>query len=199
MNAYVVGVEDHYAWANLVSVGTSGPETVLLDKRRVTLLDPRLPASPYHHDSRNLSPLEAEQLILDVTTSANNRAALALSSLLADLTPATCSGLAIRVPPLPRLPATAAEAHGDARVMNRADGMIYHNALTRAAAQLHLRVTYFEKGNVLALAAHACGTTAHDLERRLKALGTVHGPPWRKGHILASAGAILAHDAAARH
>jgi len=198
MNEYFVGVEDHYAWANLVSVRTSGPDTVLLDRRHVTLLDPRLPASPYHHDSRHLSPPEAEELILHVTTSANHHAAAALSSLLADLAPAKCGGLAIRVPPLARLPTSAAEAHGDGRVMNRADGMIYHSALTRAATQLNLSITYFEKDSVLALAAQTCGTTTRDLERRLKALGTIHGPPWRRNHILASAGAIVAQVAAAR-
>ena len=77
--------------------------------------------------------------------------------------------------------------------MNRADGMIYHQALTQAAAELNLRVSYFAKATVLARAAQARGITTRDLERRLKALGTTHGRPWRKGHMLACAGAILAH------
>jgi hypothetical protein len=77
--------------------------------------------------------------------------------------------------------------------MNRADGMIYHHALTQAAAQLHLRVIYFEKNTILALAARARGTTARDLEHRLKAFGSTHGRPWRKGHVVACAGAIFAH------
>jgi len=77
--------------------------------------------------------------------------------------------------------------------MNRADGMIYHQALTQAAAELNLTVLYFEKDNVLELAAQARGKTARDLERQLKALGTVLGPPWRKGHVVACAGAIFAN------
>jgi hypothetical protein len=39
MSEYSIGIEDHYAWANLVSVTTSGPREILLDKRRVELLD----------------------------------------------------------------------------------------------------------------------------------------------------------------
>jgi hypothetical protein len=70
--------------------------------------------------------------------------------------------------------------------------MIYHHALTRAAAQLGLSVLHFEKQTVLSLAAHARGTTAPELERRLKALGRTVGPPWRNGHVLACAGAIVA-------
>jgi hypothetical protein len=77
--------------------------------------------------------------------------------------------------------------------MNRADGMIYHEALTHAAAQLNLRVFHFEKNNILELAARARGKSARDLERQLKAVGTTFGPPWRKGHVVACAGAIFAH------
>lgn len=197
MSEYSIGIEDHYAWANLVSVTTSGPNEILLDRRRVELLDRQLTASPYHHETLQMPLSEAEQLVRDVKASANERAKSALSSLIEELAPAKCRGIAIRVPPLPDLPATVAEVHASTWVTNRADGMIYHQALTRAAAQFNLKVFYFEKGNVLELAAEARGKTARDLERQLKAFGTTLGPPWRKGHIVACAGAILAHAAAA--
>ena len=119
------------------------------------------------------------------------------TSLIEELAPAKCRDIAIRVPPLPSLPATVAEVHASTWITNRADGMIYHQALTQAAAQLNLRVFYFEKGNVLELAAQARGKTARDLERQLKAFGTTLGPPWRKGHVVACAGAIFAHVSAA--
>ena len=193
MSEYSIGVEDHYAWANLVSVTTSGPHEILLDKRRVELLDQQLTASPYHHETLQLPLSGAEKLVRDVKTSASRRAKAALSSLIGELAPAKCRGIAIRVPPLPDLPATVAEAHANTWVRNRADGMIYHQALTKAAAQLNLRVFYFEKDNVLELAAQARGKTTRDLERQLKALGSTVGPPWRKGHVVACAGAIVAH------
>ena len=193
MSEYSIGIEDHYAWANLVSVTTSGPNEILLDRRRVELLDQQLAASPYHHETLLMPLSEAAKLVRDVRTSANNRAKLALSSLMGELTPAKCRGIAIRVPPLPDLPATVAEVHASTWITNRADGMIYHQALTQAAAQLNLRVFYFEKDNVFELAAQARGKTASDLERQLKALGTTFGPPWRKGQVVACAGAIFAH------
>jgi hypothetical protein len=139
----------------------------------------------------------AEKLVRDVKTSANKSAKSALSSLIGELAPAKCRGIAIRVPPLPDLPATVAEVHANTWIMNRADGMIYHQAFTQAAAQLNLRVFYFEKDNVLELAAQARGKTARDLERQLKAFGITLGPPWRKGHVVACAGAIFAHVSAA--
>lgn len=81
--------------------------------------------------------------------------------------------------------------------MNRADGMIYHRALTRAAPQLGLSVSYFDKATILDQAASARGIRVPDLEQRLKALGTTLGPPWQKGHVIACAAAIVAHSSAA--
>jgi hypothetical protein len=141
---------------------------------------------------------DAEQLVRDVRASASALAKVALSALVAHLAPATCRAVAIRVPPLPHLPASVAEAHADTAVTNRADGMIYHQALTDAAAQLGLPVVYFDKSTVIGLTADARGMTASELQRRLKALGAASGPPWQKGHIVAAAGAIVAHLSFAR-
>src|SRR6185436_11132186 len=153
MSEYSIGIEDHYAWANLVSVTTSGPGEIVLDRRRVQLLDRQLAASPYHHETLQMPLSEAEKHVRDVQTSANQRAKSALSSLIRELAPAKCRGIAIRVPPLPELPATVAEVHASTWITNRADGMIYHQALTRAAAQLNLKIFFFERDNVLELAA----------------------------------------------
>jgi len=196
MKEYSIGIEDHYAWANLVSVTTSGPNEILLDKRRVELLDQQLTASPYHHETLQMPLSRAEKLVRAVKTSANKRAKAALSSLIRELAPAKCRGIAIRVPPLPDLPATVAEVHANTRILNRADGMIYHQALTQAAAQLNLRVCYFEQHHVLELAAQARRKSARDLERRLQAFGATLEPPWRKGQVVACAGAIFAHVSA---
>src|SRR6185503_5616829 len=159
MSEYSIGIEDHYAWANLVSVTTSGPNEIVLDRRRVQLLDRQLAASPYHHETLKMPLSEAEKLVRDVRTSANKRAESALSSLLEELAPAKCRGIAIRVPPLRELPGTVAEVHASTWITNRADGMIYHQALTQAAAQLNLRVFYFERNNVLELADEARAKT----------------------------------------
>lgn len=196
---YTIGIEDHYAWANLVSVTVSRSDEIVLDKRRVELLDPALPASPYHRDTLRMPADAAEQLVRAVTASATIHAGSALSSVLEDLAPARCRGIAIRVAPLAHLPATVGEAHANTRVLNRADGMIYHQALTDAASQLDLAIFHFEKATVLGLAALSRGTTAPELEQRLKALGRIQGPPWQKGHVLACAGALLAHVSATQH
>lgn len=197
MRDFFVGIDDHYAWANLVSVAADGADEPLLDRRRVELLDPGLPASPYHGDTIGMPPPDAERVVHEVRRSAAHRATSALATLIADLSPATCRGIAIRTPPLTRLPDTVAEAHANAWIRNRADGMIYHQALTDAAIALGLEVSCFDRGTVLALAAASRGTTASALERELQHLGKAYGPPWRKGHVVACAGALLAVSSAA--
>ncbi len=193
MSEYTIGIEDHYAWANLVAVTTVGPDERLIDRRRVELLDQPLPAAPYHRESLGLPPREADELVRRVRASASHHAMAVLSTLIAELRPATCRGVAIRLPPLARLPETVAEVHANTSITNRADGMIYHQALTEAAGRLGLSVRYFEKATVLAHAAEARGMSARDFERRLQEFRSVLGPPWRKGHVVACAGAIWAH------
>ena len=192
MPDFAIGVDDHYGCAHLVSVTVSGSEVTVIDRRRVELVDARLPASPYHHETLRMAVPDAERLVREVQASANSCADVALQSLLEELSPATCLGLAIRIPPLPELPATVAEVHADYGVTNRADGMIYHQALTGAAARRKLEVSQFDKSRIVELAAGVRGLTTAELEGQLKALGKLLGPPWRKGHVLACAGALVA-------
>jgi|SRR6185437_3155912 len=195
MTYFTIGVEDHYGWANLVSVAASGPDITVIDKRRVDLIEPNLATSPYHHETLQMRASEAEKLVRAVKASANRRARIALATLVTELAPATCRAIAIRTPPLAKLPAKVAEVHANYFVMCRADGMIYHQALTRAAAQLDLRVFHFDKSEILELAAQVRGLKSATLERRLNSLGRTLKPPWRKGHVVACAGALVAHCA----
>ena len=196
MTYFAIGVEDHYGWANLVSVAASGPDITVIDKRRVDLIEPNLAASPYHHETLQMRQSEAEKLVRAVKASANRRARTALATLITELAPATCRAIAIRTPPLAELPAKVAEVHANYFIMCRADGMIYHQALTRAAAQLDLSVFHFDKSQILELAAQVRGLKASTLERRLNALGRTLKPPWRKGHVVACAGALVANERA---
>ncbi len=82
MNEYSIRIEDHYAWANLVSVTTSDRDEILLDRRRVELLDQKLTASPYHHDTLEMSTADAEKLVRAVQASADRCAKAALASLI---------------------------------------------------------------------------------------------------------------------
>src|SRR5580765_3662662 len=69
MKPVAVGVDDHRGWANLVSVALHGGRTVVVDRRRVELIDPHLPGQPHHHEAQGLALDEARELVRRVAES----------------------------------------------------------------------------------------------------------------------------------
>ncbi len=100
------------------------------------------------------------------------------------------AGVVLREPPLPHLPSVA-EAHQSYNVTNRADGMIYHDALCRAASALGLDVEWSPRCKETALAAQVLGVTQERLESWLTDLRETMGPPWQKDHRESTARAIV--------
>ena len=76
-NGGVIGVSDHGGWAVLVTVARDG---TLLDRRRVELVDERLPKIPHHSEGQRLPLDEAVELVERVRVSAERHAVLALDA-----------------------------------------------------------------------------------------------------------------------
>lgn len=76
----IIGVSDHGGWAIFVTITRDG---VLLDRRRVELVDDELPAIPHHHEAQMLPMEEAVALVERVRLSAERHAGLALDSVAA--------------------------------------------------------------------------------------------------------------------
>ena len=66
----VVGVSEHNGWAIFVCVSSEKGKPVVIDRRRVQLLDSGLPRQPYHHEATELELDRAEALIASVVASA---------------------------------------------------------------------------------------------------------------------------------
>lgn len=98
--------------------------------------------------------------------------------------------MAIRTPPLEHMPQSAAEAHGSYFVQCRADGMLYHHALTSAAAAFHMDVITHVRGEEIANAARALATDEAAIKAFLAREGKRLGPPWTRDHQAAAAGAL---------
>src|SRR5580692_11712281 len=73
----IIGVSDHGGWAVLVTVARDG---MLLDRRRVELVDEFLAALPQHHEGQALPLDEAVALVERVRVSAQRHAVLALEA-----------------------------------------------------------------------------------------------------------------------
>ena len=75
----VVGVADHNGWAALVCVSVKDGSPVVIDRRRVELIEPGLPKQPYEHETVGMNAAEAGRLVQEVRESAVHCAERALS------------------------------------------------------------------------------------------------------------------------
>jgi hypothetical protein len=187
----VIGVADHAGWAHVVCVAAPGNVPAVIDRRRVTTIDARLPTMPYHHESLGLPVDEANALIARVRRSVAECSARALHGVIADLAPAySIVALAIREPPFAELPDTVAVVRQSYPLQCAADGMLYQLALCRAARDLGLDVQLCRRGQEAARAAERLGVTTGAIEAFVRSTGRPSGPPWTEEHRRAYAAGI---------
>ncbi len=161
----------------------------MVDRRRAQLIEPGLPSQPYEHDTLGLDARGAQELVNEVHESAVHCAERELARLRSECK-SEIVAIAMREALLPELPKSVAAAHASSHVMVRADPMIYHDALCRAAATLGITVESIPRGKELQRAANILGTTAEHLDQWLTDLRKSLGPPWQKDHRDATARAI---------
>lgn len=179
-----VGVADHAGWAVLVTVG---PDAVVLDRRRIELVDEGLPVLPHHHEGQKLPVGEAVALVEKVRASAMRCATRALEALAHDVG-APVGAIALRA--CPPLPDTVQACLADYRAQCVADTVMFRHALADAAAARGWTVTWYEAKTVFFEAARALGrNTIDDL---LLGTGKRLGSPWQKDHRTAMAAAVAA-------
>jgi len=187
----VAGVSDHYACAHCVCVAAEGGVLKVLDRRELRLIGSDVPSSPYHHDTLGMDDREADALLQVVGRSVREHTHAALRGLQEALgRSAQLRAMAIRTPPLEHMPQSAAEAHASYFVQCRADGMLYHHALTSAAADLGMEVVTHARGEEIANAARALGMDEPAIKTFLAREGKRLGPPWTREHQGAAAGAL---------
>ena len=181
-----VGVSDHAGWAVLVTVAADG---VVLDSRRVELVDAHLPAMPIHHQAQKLPLDEAQDLVERVRRSAEHHATRALEAV-ANAVASPIRGVALRE--CPSLPATIAERIKNYRASNVADWVMYRMALAHAAESRGWSVHWYDAKTVID--AVCKGLQVDNLDAYFLGAKKSFGPPWAKDHKVATAAAILGSD-----
>lgn len=184
----VIGAQDHYARAELVTLAWSDDAPALLDRRKVVLIDGDLPIAPYHHEALELGLDDAAELVRRVRRSVDACARAALATLL-ETHPA--GKLVLPASPYPRLPERLEDVLRSRPMTNAADGMLYREALAEAATALGLGVRRVpRKADPVTLAAEALGLDEAAVNAHVARFGREAGPPWRKDHKLAAAAAM---------
>jgi hypothetical protein len=178
-----VGIADHFGWAVAV---TASSDHEVVDRRRIELVGPGLPAAPIHYDRGRLDVAATAALVAEVRASALRATTAALAALAAAL-PEPVVSLSLRTwpPDFPEDVAVQRRPPYEAR----ADAIMYRQVLADVAHargwDVHLYRARDVEGRAAAILAGRAGEVLHDPRARL-------GPPWTKDHRMALAATIVA-------
>jgi hypothetical protein len=192
----VLGASVHYARAELVTLALEKAEPVLVDRRRVELIDADLPIAPYHHEALELDLEAATELVERVRRSVAEHARTALATMRSAF---RAEVLVLPASPYDALPDSLAEVLRSRPLTNAADGMLYRESLVAAAAELGMEVLRVpRRADPTVLAAEAMDVEVAAVEAIVARLGREAGAPWRKDHKVAAASALWALGARVR-
>ena len=187
-----VGIAHHFGWAVAV---TATPDFEVVDRRRIELIEPGLPAAPIHHEGgahemhgsdRPPDDAALAALVARVRESAVRMTRASLDELVHSV-PEPITSLAVRVwpPDFPEDIATKRRTPYE----SRADSVMYCQVLAEVGAERGWAIRTYDAKTVESDAASALGHRAMEiLHGPRKALG----PPWSKDHRIALAAKIIA-------
>ena len=187
-----LGIAHHFGWAVAV---TASADYEVVDRRRIELIEPGLPAAPIHHEG-GTHPMHGSGVDLDddalaalvraVRASVTRMASVALDEL-ESAVPEPITVMALR-----RWPSDFPEDIAVQRrppYESRADSVMYCKVLGHLATERGWDVSTYDARTVEADAALTSGDRANHV---LHGPRTTLGPPWAKDHRVALAAAIIA-------
>jgi len=194
-----LGVADHLGWAVVVSATS---DLVVIERRRIELVEAGLPAAPVHHEGgphemhRTGDPLSDDELatlVGRVRASAASTIAREFDRLASEV-PGTIASVSLRSWP-PEFPANVADQRR-APHESQADPIMYRQELAAAAARRGWAVARYDARSVEGEARGILGDTGTD---PLQHPRTVLGTPWTKDHRIAFAAVIVAERSTSSH
>jgi len=178
-----VGIAHHLGWAVAVTA-SAGYDVV--DRRRIELIEPGMPAAPVEHEVSYLGDEAAARMVAAARASALRAASASLDRLAASL-PGPVVSMSLRAWP-PDFPGDVAVQRRPP-YQSRADSVMYCQVLAECAHERGWPVHLYSAKDVEGQAARILGERAGDVLGRPRA---TLGPPWTKDHRIALAAAIVA-------
>jgi hypothetical protein len=178
-----LGIFDHFGWAVAV---TASADLEVIDRRRIELLEPGVPAAPIHHDSEGLDDAAAAALVARVRASVTRASSAAFDELEGVLREPIVS-MSLRA-----LPADFPDDIAVQRRVpyeSRADAIMYRQVLADVAHERGWAVHFYVAKDVEGQASDALGQRADDVLQGPRAR---LGPPWTKDHRRALAATVVA-------
>ncbi len=190
-----LGLKAHSGWAALVVIGNSGNELHVIDRRRIELVEARdshWAKQPYHA-AEALDPYPARDLVTRATKAAYRIADREMRATIKRLRKRRHEivGCAVLVPnPMPEWSVDQILAVHFR--MHQAEGVLFPEALLRAAAQCGLNLITIPEKLLSERAEESLATPLTGLTGRVAVLGKTVGPPWGKDQKNATLAAMVA-------
>ncbi len=186
------GMKAHSGWAALVVVGIGDGEFVVVDRRRVELVDEEWAKQPYHaaeemkgaaaRDVVNRGIDAARRIAVREMRAAVKREKERKNSVIA------CAVLTGN--PMPNW--SVDEILSVHFRMHKAEGVLFRDVLARAAETCGLKLAAIPEKQLMKHAEAAFGMTSSALASKVAALGKVAGPPWGKDQKDSALAAMVA-------
>lgn len=180
-----MGIAHHFGWA--VAVTASAGYTVM-DRRRIELVEPGVPAAPIHHDGKPLDDAAITELVARVRASVARATSASLDELASALHEPIVS-VSLRAWPVD-FPEDIADQRR-APYESRADSIMYRQILAELVRARGWAVHLYDAKNV---ENQAAGILADRAEEVLYGPRVTLGPPWTKDHRMALAATIVAAE-----
>ena len=178
-----VGIAHHLGWAVAV---TASAGHVVVDRRRIELIEPGMPAAPIEHEAKPLDDDDAARMVAEVRASVLRATSASLDQLAASL-PGPVVSMSLRAWPLDFPDDIAVQRRPP--YDSRADSVMYCQVLSECAHVRGWEVHLFDAKDVEAQAARILGERVADVLHGPRAR---LGPPWTKDHRIALAATIVA-------
>ena len=188
----VFGLKAHSGWAALVVLGTQKDDLVVVDRRRIELVEDQWARQPYHA-AEGLKSEVARDLVKRGINAAHKIAVREIRAALKRETDRKNEVKACAVlvgSPMPDW--SIDEILAVHFRMHKAEGVLFRDALVRAAKECKIKAIEIPEKELLSHAEQVLKTPANQLSAQISALGKAAGPPWGKDQKEAALAALIA-------
>jgi hypothetical protein len=189
------GLKPHSGWAALVVLGSQADDLQVLDRRRIDLVETRdagWAKQPYHA-AEGKSQAEARRIVERGIESARRIAIRELRSAIHRMTEKGTKVSACAVLSTDPMPDWSVEEILAVHFrMHKAEGVLFRDALARAAAECSVKLVAIPEKTLAAFAQKALATPSAKLFDTVSRLGKSVGAPWGKDQKEAALAAMIA-------
>ncbi|MGH9966758.1 MAG: hypothetical protein ACREBG_02835 [Pyrinomonadaceae bacterium] len=186
------GMKAHSGWAALVVIGKRDGDFVVVDRRRIELVEDEWAKQPYHA-AEDLKAAAARDVVKRGVAAAHRIAAREMRAAVKQERERENEVTACAVlvgNPMPNW--TVDEILAVHFRMHKAEGVLFRDALARATVACGLRFLGIPEKQLDEQAKQALATSVNNFRKTIVSLGKSVGPPWGKDQKDASLAAMIA-------